>query len=136
MKKYFSLTLFFLLLFCFSNLAYAFFGTYRDEGKYRIWTFKFNEKESTKMAQSKRNCGPYAAGIINEINDLSEKEWGIKIGSLAAKTILTFKLNSFAKDFRGHPFSIELRVLRDKKLKKILEYLDQAAGIWRKLTSG
>lgn len=60
---------------------------------------------------------------------------GVKIGTVAAKTVLTFELHNFAKEFNGSTFSIELRVIRDKKLIAALEILDQAQGIWRRLVT-
>ena len=113
-----------------------FFGSFEDEGKYRIWTFRFGERASEEMASSIRNCGPYAAGIIDQINELSQEEWGMSFAALAAKSVLTFRLHSLAREFKGYPFSFQLRVNRDETIKKVLEYLDKGAGIWRQVALG
>ena len=105
-------------------------------GDYIYHNFYFTHAEMTKMAKSPHSSQRNANSVVDKVWTQSKDGMGSKLGNGFSKGYMAFKLNSMAKNSLkdGHnEMGIQIRSRNDEGGKWGLEFLDQVAGVWKKL---
>ncbi|MBW8003091.1 MAG: hypothetical protein FVQ80_13910 [Planctomycetes bacterium] len=112
--------------------------SYEIEDGYIYHQFIFNEEQMIEMAESPFKAQPYANYMIDTIWTLSDG-MGSNLGKFVGRFTLAFKTSSMARSALQEvppwdEMGIEIRSRTDEEGKWALEFLDDVAGIWKKLT--
>ncbi len=107
-----------------------------EKGRYIYHEFIFDKAEIEEIAGSYRKSQGYSNGMIETIWDLA-KGMGSNLGRFSGRVWLGDRLFRMAKDAKRKNWDemgVRIRSRADEGGKWALEFLDNVADIWKKIT--